>query len=126
MDLHSLAAPAIGMVNPFVPATLLRNSGYETAPDGTRRPRFRQPEKVSAQVQPLSYKDLQHVAGLNLTGEAVAIYVRGKISGESRPDRAGGDLLQIGEKRWLTVQVVEDWPDWVKVVAVRQVAPEPR
>jgi hypothetical protein len=120
MNLHGIVRGAIGIVNPHTPATLHRSNGYTTQEDGTQVPTYAAVRTLRVQVQAMSYGDLQQVAGLNLQGEARAIYIDGAWDGVVRPDRKGGDLIVIGATRWLVIQSLESWPDWTKVAAVRQ------
>lgn len=79
---------------------------------------------VTAQVQALTFKDLHQVEGLNLSGTHVSMYLRGVVSGVSKADQKGGDLVIIAEGvnagTWLVVSVAEQWPDWVKVICAKQ------
>lgn len=79
---------------------------------------------VRAQVQALSFKDLTQIDGLNLNGTKRAIYVNNRLDGIVRPDGKGGDLITIpsgvSKGVWLIAMVLEQWPDWCKVVATLQ------
>ncbi|MBX9593930.1 MAG: hypothetical protein K2X46_06180 [Roseomonas sp.] len=121
MNLHGIAAGVVGAVNPHVPARLLPSRGWTTQGDGTRVPAYGPPVDAMAQVQSLTFKDLQMVSGLNIQGEARAIYLNGDWRGVIRADKAGGDVITIGAERYLVVQALETWPDWSKVAVVRQV-----
>lgn len=123
MNLHGIAGPIIGAVNPNVPATLKISTGSTTQPDGTPVPTY-DTITGTAQVQALSYMDLKQVDGLNLNGTRRAIYFYGAVNGVVRPTQQGGDLIILTDGHnvgtWLTAQVLEQWPDWVKVVATLQ------
>lgn len=123
MNLHGLVAGAIGTVNPFVPATMQISTGYTTAPDGSRTPTF-STVTGKAQVQALSFKDLTQVSGLNLNGTRRAIYFYGAFAGVVRPNQKGGDIVTLtgsnNTGKWLVAQVLEQWPDWCKVVVTQQ------
>lgn len=123
MNLHDIVSGAIGVVNPFIAGTYTVSSGYTTGEDGSRVSLYSSVD-VSAQVQPMSYRDLQQVEGLNLNGTRRSIYVNGRFDGVVRPSQKGGDLITIlvGINRgvWLTALVLEQWPDWVKVAATLQ------
>ena len=125
MNLHDIAAPIIGVVNPSIKVTLIRSATtYTTAPDGTRVPDYIAPETVIAQVQALSFDELHQVNGLNLSGEKRGVYLYGKSLGILRADKANGDLITLPDgTNWLVVFVFEQWSDWVKVAITRQVAP---
>lgn len=122
MNLHGIVAGAIGTVNPQVPVDLSKSAGYTTAADGTQVPTYAAlATGVMAQVQPLSARELRHVDGLNIQGEFKSIYLYGKWGGIIRATQQGGDLITLPDgSRWLMVDSLEDWPDWCKVVACRQ------
>ena len=76
---------------------------------------------VPAQVQSLTFRDLQQIEGLNLQGTRRAIYFYGAIEGLVRPTGQGGDLVVLPDgQTWLVAIVLEHWPDWCKVAATLQ------
>ena len=99
MNLHGIVAPAIAAVNPFVLATLKRSTGYTTADDGTRTPRYTDAPDISVQVQALSYSDLQQ------TGGDLFVFPVGTL-----PEGT----------TWLVAYVLEEWADWYKVAITLQ------
>ena len=121
MNLHGVVKGVIGAVNPHVPATLQRSSGYVTAPDGGRTPNYITSTE-SVQVQALSAKEIQHLDGLNIGGVLRKVYLDGDWRSIYRPGNQGGDRFQFGTTAnvptnlqgttWLGVQVLETWPDW--------------
>lgn len=124
MNLHGIVAGVISAVNPIVPGTLQISTGSSQAADGTRIPTFATPINIGAQVQPLTWRDIQQLDGLNLQGNRVAIYVYGEVDGLVRPQNKGGDLITLTTPPnagvWLVAQVLEAWPDWSKVAATLQ------
>lgn len=122
MNLHGIVSGAIGTVNPFVPAVLQASAGWTTDTDGTRIPTYTGAQTVMVQVQALTYADLKQISGLNITGDARVVYLDGDWRAVIRPGQNGGDLIQIGGNPYLVVQTLEQWPDWTKLVAVKQVA----
>lgn len=126
MNLHGLAAPLIGVVNPFVPASMKISTGYTTAPDGSRVSTYGSVTGM-AQVQAATYLDLKQIEGLNQNGSKSSIYFRGAFNGVLRPARKGGDLVTLttgpNAGVWLIVQVLEQWPDWCKAAVVLQMDP---
>jgi hypothetical protein len=125
VDLNSLAAPLISTVNPKTPATVQISAGYTTLPSGQRVPQYQIPTmSVLAQVQPLTFRDIQQIDGLNLQGVRVAIYLYGSLDGLVRSEGKGGDLVSITSGvhagDYLVAMVLEQWPDWVKVAATLQ------
>jgi hypothetical protein len=80
---------------------------------------------LRAQVQPMTWRDLQQVSGLNLQGTRRKIYLFGRVDGIVRVLHKGGDLITIApggvnDGVYLCTQVLEQWPDWVSVAAVLQ------
>lgn len=126
MNLHGIVSPIIGAVNPLITATLRVSTGYTTDAAGVRTPTYADQE-VTAQVQALSYQDLQLIDGLDLNGERRAIYVNGRFDSTNRPTGQGGDLVTFPDgavwpygTEWLVAMVTEQWPDWCRLVCTLQ------
>jgi hypothetical protein len=126
MNLHQIVSGAINTVNPFLPATIMVSSGSVTASDGTRVPTYIS-TPVTAQVQALSYQDMQLIEGLVINGERRAIYVNGEFNSVNRPTSEGGDLVVFADGTvypfgtiWLVAMVTEQWPDWCRLVCTLQ------
>lgn len=125
MRLHSVVAPAVAAVNPWRWVTVTPSRGYATNPDGTRVPTYGSPYPARAQVQALTFTDIQQLNGLNVQGERRAIYLREDVRSVLRPDQRGGDLIAFSGDRtvWLVAIVLENWhatSGWVKVAVTRQ------
>lgn len=121
MNLHGIVSRAVGVVNPLVPVTLQSGRGYTTGRDGTRTSTYAATQTVLAQVQQLTSRDLDLLDGLNVSGNLRALYVPGAWRGEDRPSQDGGDVVTLADGSvWLTVQVLELWPDWSKIAIVQQ------
>ncbi len=125
MNLNAIAGPVVAAVNPPTPATVSFSLGSTTNSDGTQTPKYQvPPTPVSAQVQALSFRDIQQIEHLNLQGTRVAIYLNGELDGLERVSRKGGDLITIasGTHRgvYLVAMVLEQWAGWVKVAATLQ------
>lgn len=79
---------------------------------------------VAAQVQPMTWRDLQMVEGLNLAGERRKIYLHGETDSVVRVQKKGGDLVVIasGVHRgtWLIAQTLEQFPGWVSAAMTLQ------
>ncbi len=123
MNLHGLAAGAIGAVNPFAQVTLKLPSatGYTTNPDGSRAPQYAASTTVSAQIQALSGKDLRQIESLNLQGTLKKMYFYGEVDAIVRSTRGGGAVVTLPDNSvWLVTQVLEQWPDWCSVVVTLQ------
>jgi hypothetical protein len=71
-----------------------------------------------AQIQPMTWRDLQQVDGLNVQGVRWKVYLSGEVDGMVRSEKKGGDLVIVpaGSRHagtWLVTQVLEQFPDWV-------------
>ncbi|HCR2010177.1 TPA: hypothetical protein ONC52_001999 [Enterobacter asburiae] len=119
MNLHQIVSGAIGTVNPFINATIKLFSGESTDRFGHPVPSYTE-EQVTGQLQPLGWKDLQQLDGLNITGVQKKFYVNGFYSATSRITQNGGDLLIIDGRTWLIKTVLEWWPDWCSVAIQEQ------
>lgn len=123
MNLHGMAAGMIGIVNPFVPASIQISTGYTTAGDGKQTSTY-STVTGKAQVQALSGFDLKQVDALNLNDTKRSIYFYGTFNGVVRPTKKGGDLVTLTDGPnagiWLTAMVLEQWPDWCKVAVTLQ------
>lgn len=125
MNLNAIAGTVTSAVNPGTPATLSISTGSTINADGTQSPRYAQPAiPVLAQVQALSFRDIQQMDGLNLQGTRVAIYLNGEVDGIVRVSKKGGDLVTISKGPhagvYLVAIVLEQWNDWCKVAATLQ------
>lgn len=123
MNLHGIAAPMVGIVNPFVTAQLIVSLGNTTNADGSITPNYATPVSIQVQAQELSFKELQHIENLNLQGIMKSIYCPGTVQAVNRLAGTGGDKIVIGTDTYLAVAISEQWPDWVRVIGQLQVNP---
>lgn len=76
---------------------------------------------LQAQIQPLEYRDLMQIDGLNLQGTRRKIYFYGQIDAIVRPTKQGGDLVTTPDGNvWLVALVSEQWQNWCAVIATLQ------
>lgn len=80
---------------------------------------------MQAQVQPMTWRDLQQTDGLNMNGTRRKIYLYGSIDSVNRVARGGGDLIEIdvggpNDGVWLVAQVLEQFPEWVSAACTLQ------
>ncbi len=62
------------------------------------------------QVQPLDWRDIQQLDGVNLQGTRRKAYINGRIDGLVRVDKKGGDLIHTPDgATYLVTQVPEGW-----------------
>lgn len=95
MDLNAIVSPALEGLNPSVVGTVLVSTGSTTAAGGKRTPSYRTVAGVPMRLQPLTYRDLAQVDGLNLNGTKRAIYFPRRVEGIVRPENRGGDLVIV-------------------------------
>ena len=121
IDVFNMARGQVSVINAPVIATISRSNGYTTANDGTRTPVFSVITGIKADIQPMTAQDLHQVDGLNMGGEKVTIFLSGELLGVLRAGQNGGDVIEFPDgKKYLVVLVLEQWANWVKVAAVRQ------
>jgi len=123
MNLHGIAAPMVGIVNPFVSAQLIASTGDTVNADGSTTPGYAAPVTLQVQAQELSFKDLQHANNLNLQGILKSIYCPGMVQAVNRVSGTGGDKIVIGASTYLAMAISEQWPDWCRVIGQLQVNP---
>ena len=115
MNLRGIANRATSTINPNVPGVFQVNTGFTTPPGGKRVPSYNSVD-VIVQLQELSSTDLRQVDSVNIQGILRSAYLNGNFNGVNRPEQKGGDILMIGEEKWLVVKVPELWPDWCRVI----------
>ena len=121
MNLHSIASPLIGAVNPHQPASVQVSTGYLTSLGGARTPQYQTYAGVTAQVQELSTADLRQLDALNIAGIRRKIYLNGQWNNLVRSQQKGGDLVTLPDGTiWLIVHVFEYWPDWCSAAITLQ------
>jgi hypothetical protein len=121
MNLNAIVSGAVGAVNPRVPLSVQFSTGSTTGADFKPVPTYAPAVTVMGQIQPMTWRDLQMVGGLNLQGTRQKIYCDGHLDGAVRVKAKGGDLITDGDGNvWLVAQVLEQFPDWVSVAATLQ------
>lgn len=124
MNLHSIVGPLIGSVNPNIQISVRVSTGSAIAADGTRTPTYADPVTVMAQMQPLTWRDIQQLDGLNLQGTRRAIYINGAVEGLVRSTNQGGDLITLPDRSvWLVAQILEGFDPtagWTKAAITLQ------
>lgn len=93
MNLHSIARQSIAAVNPMVPVSIQISTGNTTTADGARTPTYAPAVTLLAQVQPLTWRDIQQLDGLNIQGIRRVAYLNGEIDALVRINNQGGDLV---------------------------------
>lgn len=110
LNLHRIVSGAIGSVNPFLPVAVQVSAGDVSNPDATRTPTYAAPVVIMAQVQPIAWRDLQQLDGLNLQGTKKVLYTNGNVDGIVRVRLKGGDLVTMPDcSVWLVVMQLEAW-----------------
>lgn len=79
---------------------------------------------LPVQLQPMTYRDLAQIEGLNVGGNKNTVYVNGDLNGIVRVELKGGDLLDLPNgETWLVVQQLEGFhltAGWSKCAIVLQ------
>lgn len=125
MNLHAIAAPFVGIVNPPVSGTWYQNAGETTAASGKRTPNYTAVPDQSFQVQALAGPELELVEGLNIQGVKRSVHMSGLPNAVDRKAQAGGDLLEFDGAKWLVAVILESWGTgadaWSRVAVVKQI-----
>lgn len=115
MNLHGIVSQIISAVNPREPVTIQFSTGSTSGVDFSRKPAFSVPVAMLGQVQALTTPELRLLDQLNLQGAQRTIYLFGDVQGIVRVSQQGGDLITLADGSiWLTVTILEQWPNWVK------------
>lgn len=121
MNLSAIAGPIVAAVNPRQQLVVQVSLGEVTNSAFKPVPSYGPPVIVQGDVQPLQFRDIQMLDGLNLQGTQRKIYLFGRVDGLVRVDRKGGDLItdEAGNV-WLVTLVLEQWPNWCSVAVTLQ------
>lgn len=124
MNLHAIVGPVISSVNPMTTVSIQLSTGPGAIQaDGSVTPTFAPAFQAQAQVQPLTFRDIQQIDGLNLQGVRRAIYIFGQVDGLVRDTNKGGDLITFPDGTvWLVALVLEAWVEsgWCKAAITLQ------
>lgn len=121
MNLHGIVAGAVDAINPRMSIEIEVSTGYSTDANYSRTPSYAAAVTRLAQVQPMTFQDLQKIDALNIQGTKKAIYITGQVDGLVRDENKGGDRITLPDGTvWLVVLVLESWPDWCKAAIVLQ------
>ncbi len=122
MNLRGIANGLTSRINPNVAGVFQVNTGATTLPGGKRVQAYNSVD-VSVQFQELSSTDLKQIDAVNIQGILRSAYLNGNFNGVNRPEQKGGDILMVGNDKWLVVKVAELWPGWCKVIVNLQRSP---
>jgi hypothetical protein len=121
MNLHGFVSGVIGAINPNILVIVKKNTGYTTNADFTRTPSYTVLPDVSAQVQGVKAKEIEHMQSMNIAGVLRSVHLNGDWETIQRANNgAGGDRMHFGGYDWLVVWVYETWPDWSRVIVQQQ------
>lgn len=125
-NLRAIANSVTRVINPNVPATLYISTGNTISASHVQVPAY-DLEPVTAQVQPLSSKDVRQLDALNIQGAEKAIYLNGTALAINRVLQLGGDLvvfapgIQPEGTTWKILASLEQWgKTWCKVGVILQ------
>jgi len=122
MNLRGIANGLTSRINPNVAGVFQVNTGFTTLPGGKRIQSYNNVD-VSVQFQELSSTDLKQIDAVNIQGILRSAYLNGNFNGVNRPEQKGGDILLVGNDKWLVVKVPELWPEWCRVIVNLQRSP---
>ncbi|MGN0016022.1 MAG: phage collar protein [Candidatus Avelusimicrobium sp.] len=117
MNLRAIANAATSVINPNKPVTVKKYSAQTFDPAGKAVVSYTE-INTTAQVQPVDSYKMQHIDGYTAGGVYKAFYFNDQLHGVTRPE--GNDLIILGAETYKVVDQPEGWPDWSKVIGVRQ------
>jgi hypothetical protein len=124
MNLQNIVSGYVAAVNPTITGQYQQSNGYTTGANFKPVPSYAAAISVQIQMQALTYRDLTQISGLNINGEARAMYINGNIEGVDRAAERGGDIITLPDNSvWLVVHVLENWSTtsgWTKFVVTKQ------
>lgn len=132
MNVRGLANRATSRINPNLPASLKRSTGWATAATGKRANTYAGPVAITVQVQALTKEDVRHLDALNLSDCEIAVYASAQLHAIERTTGKGGDLLVFGsgsaipadlqDTTWLVTAILEGWvtAGWSRAALTRQ------
>ena len=120
MNLRSIANASTSIINPNVPVTIKKYTGY-TQDAGLNTTVTYSEINTTAQVQPVSSEHLQHIDGYTSGTDFKAFYFNNDLHGVSAPN--GNDFIVWAGNTYKVVELTEGWystSGWSKVIARRQ------
>lgn len=122
VNLRAIANRFTSTVNPNISVQRHAYTGRTLSTSGKPTPSYAAAAPLTAQVQALTKKEVEHIDNMNLSPCDRAAYVNGQVQAFDRVDQTGGDLLEFEGKFWLVMAVLEGWTTagWCKVALVQQ------
>lgn len=119
MNLHAMASAGTSIITPFIPATVMVNTGYTTSDDGTRVPEYNE-SNVSIQSHAAKADMIKYLNNLGWQGVFRNVYINGDYQGINVACQTGGDMFRFSGYEWLVAHVIESWPGWSHFIVCRQ------
>lgn len=122
VNLRAIANRFTSTINPNISVLRHAYSGRTIAGSGKVKAGYASPVPLTAQVQALTKKEVEHIDNMNLSPCDRAAYVNGQVNAFDRVAQTGGDLLEFEGRFWLVMAILEGWTTagWCKVALVQQ------
>ena len=120
INLRQIANNATSTINPNTVVTIRQSDGYTIGAGRKQIPVYLPDETGPAQIQAATNEMLRHIEGLNLQATYKHLYFNPQLFAAVNLTQKGGDLIIIDGETWLTVQVLERWSNWCKVLICLQ------
>src|SRR5579872_5815239 len=115
MYLRGVANRAVQTVRRDELVSIQRSTGYTIGEGLKQIPSYTTTPDVPVNLQALTNDDLKQIAGLNIQGTLLAMYVDNAVYAVQRPTQKGGDIITRADgSKWLIVQILENWDVWTK------------
>ena len=122
VNLRAIANRFTSTVNPNITVQRHAYSSRTISASGKPTPNYAAAVSLTAQVQALTKKEVEHIDNMNLSPCDRAAYVNGQVNAFDRVAQTGGDVLEFEGKFWLVMAILEGWTTagWCKVALVQQ------
>lgn len=122
MNLRNIANRMTSGVNPNIAVQWRAYQAYATLPSGKTAATYAAAVPLTAQVQALTKKEIEHIDAMNLSPCERAAYVNGQLQAYDRVAQTGGDFLFFENRWWKVMAILEGWTTagWCKVALVGQ------
>lgn len=125
MNVRAIANSLTRRVNLNIEIIALKNTGSTTDASGRRAPTW-EASPVEAQVQGVSSRDLQALAGQGIAGTLRQVFAPGYWQGPNKPGGTGGDVFRFPEcsggadRDWKVVLVKGVYDGWTQTIVQMQ------
>lgn len=122
MNLRNIANAQTRAVNPNLTVQWRAYLSSTISSSGKSSPTYAAARSLTAQVQALTKKEVEHLDAMNLSPCERAAYVNGQLQAFDRHEQTGGDMLFFENRWWKVMAILEGFTTagWSRVALVGQ------